>query len=110
MAPAAEQLAGTVTFPLRCCELGLPFAFLGVVLRLLDFDERAPAGVLVLSPPVVVRGGRPVGGALHVAVVGLSELARPVAAPPVAPVLVHLVVEGVVHLAPSKGVSTEQAA
>lgn len=97
----------TVTFILRCCELGLPFAFLGVVLRFLDFDVGAPAGALVLSPPVVVRGGSPVGRTLHVAVVGLLELTRPVAAPPMAPVLVHLVVEGVVYLVGKRGFSTE---
>lgn len=52
----------------------------------------------MLGPPGVVRGRRPVGGALDVAVEGLPELAGPVAAPPVSPVLVHLVVERMVHL------------
>lgn len=52
----------------------------------------------MLGPPGVVRGRRPVGGALDVAVEGLPELAGPIAAPPVSPVLVHLVVERMVHL------------
>lgn len=52
----------------------------------------------MLGPPVVVRGRRPVGGALDVAVEGLPQLAGPVTAPPVPPVLVHLVMECVVHL------------
>lgn len=75
----------------------LSFALPGVVLWLLDFDISAAAGPLVLGPPVVVSGGRPVGGALDVAIVGLPVPARAAAAPPVSPVLVHLVVESVVH-------------
>lgn len=52
----------------------------------------------MLRPPVVTGGGCPVGGALHIAVIGLAALARPGAAPPVLAVLVHLFVESVVHL------------
>lgn len=52
----------------------------------------------MLGPPVVMSRGRPVGGAFDVTVVGLPVLARAVAAPPVLPVLIHLVVESMVHL------------
>lgn len=52
----------------------------------------------MLGPPVVVSRGRPVGGALDVAIVGLPVPARAAATPPVSPVLVHLVVESVAHL------------
>lgn len=52
----------------------------------------------MLGPPVVVSGGCPVGGTFDVAVVGLPVLAWAIATPPVSPVLVHLVVESVVHL------------
>lgn len=80
------------------CAARLPLALLGVALGLLDLDVGAPAGLLVLGPPVVARRRRPVGGALDVAIEGLPELAGPVAAPPVLPALVHLVEERVVHL------------
>ena len=56
----------------------------------------------MLRPPIVMSRGRPVGGPLDVAVVGFAELTRPVTAPPVPPVLVHLIVEGVVYLGERK--------
>lgn len=63
----------------------------------------------MLSPPVVMGRGCPVGGAFHVAVIWLLVLTRPIAAPPVSPVLIHLVVESMVHLGRDEVVSVKQA-
>lgn len=60
----------------------------------------------MVSPPVVMSGGRPVGGTLHIAVVGLFVLAGSIAAPPVPAILIHLIMESVVDL--HGGVSTCQ--
>lgn len=51
------------------------------------------------------RGG-PVGGTLHIAIVGLSVLAGSIAAPPVPAILIHLIVESVVDL--GRGVASSQ--
>lgn len=61
----------------------------------------------MLSPPVVMTRGRPVGGAFDVAVIGLSVLARPTAAPPVTSILIHLVMERVVYLDRGRICSTQ---
>lgn len=42
--------------------------------------------------------GSSVGGALHIAIVGLFVLAGSIAAPPVPAILIHLIVESVVDL------------
>lgn len=56
----------------------------------------------MVSPPVVMSRGRPVGGALHIAIVGLFVLAGPIATPPVPTVLIHFIMESVVDLSEGK--------
>lgn len=96
-----------VTFRLCCwhwlCSwFCLSFAFFRIVLWFLDFYESASTVFLMLSPPIVVSRGRPVGGAFDVAEIWLLVLTWPVAAPPVSPVLVHLVMESMVDLGGGK--------
>lgn len=52
----------------------------------------------MLGPPIVMSRGRPVGRTFDIAIVGLFVLTRPIAAPPVSPVFIHLIVESMVHL------------
>lgn len=56
----------------------------------------------MVSPPVVMGRGCPVGCTLHIAIVGLFVLAGPIAAPPVPTILIHLVIESVVDLGRGK--------
>lgn len=91
------------TFILRCrCWLLACFClssgFLCIVLWLLDFYVSASTSFLVVSPPVVMSRGGPVGGTLHIAIVGLFVLAGSIAAPPVPAILIHLIMESVVDL------------
>lgn len=100
---------GTFILHCRCWLLVcfcLPSAFLRIVLWLLDFYVSASTSFLVVSPPVVMNRGGPVGGTLHIAVVGLSVLAGSIAAPPVPAILIHLIMESVVDL--GRGVASSQ--
>lgn len=76
--------------------------FLAISFRLLDLCVRPATRPLMILPPWVQRGWSPVHGPLHVAKVRPAALAGAVAAPPVLPVDVNLIVEAVVDLMKAK--------
>lgn len=76
----------------------LAFPFLPIILRLFDLGVRSSARSPVVLPPRVSGRRRPVHRPLHVAEERLAGPTRAVTAPPVLPVHVHLVVEGVINL------------
>lgn len=63
----------------------------------------------MLSPPVVMCRGYPVGGAFDIAVIRLFILTRPIAAPPVSAVLFHFIVKRVIHLGTKASFSIQYA-
>lgn len=74
------------------------FALLAIIFWLFDFSVRSSTGSLMVSPPRVSCRRSSVHCSFYIAKEWLAVLTRSVTAPPVLPVDVYFIMEGVINL------------
>lgn len=76
-----------------------PFVLLrSVVFRFFDLGESSTTRALVIWPPKITAGWRPIHRSLHITKKWFPTLARTITSPPMCPVIVHLIMETMVDL------------